>query len=287
LKDIRHIATSFHGTRIALAEFESRVQVFDLTEFEPVSEFDTILDFGGNRLAISGDGQYCICGSWVRHGIIGYDANTGKQLWQRKDLKKVQNIQLVPSNGNLIFTQFDKGISRFINITDGSDEGDLKGVLGYYENPYRQCAILDTHTGLKIVEHLTFEPKSKVKRQSFATLDIANGRSSILFSESGGPLSCYDLDSAQLIWQHVLDEHGHYLRLTYNEELDKFLGVCWPFATGGNKRLRYFKPHDGSMIDEVDLGAPVETEFVQGGQFLVTSDMDIINVKTKEKRNWA
>ena len=95
MEEIRHIATSFGGSRIAIAEFENHVQIFDHGNFELIAEFDTILDFGGNRLLISEDGQYCICGSWARHGIIGYDANTGEQIWQRKDLKKVQNIQLV------------------------------------------------------------------------------------------------------------------------------------------------------------------------------------------------
>jgi hypothetical protein len=77
------------------------------------------LDYGGRRIVISEDGQKCVCGCWERHGIIGYDANTGEQLWQRKELKKVQHIQLVRINHNLIFTQYAKGISRILDINTG------------------------------------------------------------------------------------------------------------------------------------------------------------------------
>jgi hypothetical protein len=55
--DIRHISTSLSGHTIALAEFEKRVQIFDINSLHIISEFDTVLDFGGQRLAISEDGK--------------------------------------------------------------------------------------------------------------------------------------------------------------------------------------------------------------------------------------
>ena len=119
MKDIRHIATSFNGQTIALAEFKKRVQIFDINSLEVISEFDTILDFGGRRLAISEDGKICICGCWERHGICAYETKTGKIVWQRKDLKKVQHIQTLYTDNSKFFAHFEIGASRTFDINTG------------------------------------------------------------------------------------------------------------------------------------------------------------------------
>ncbi len=283
MDDIRHIATSLNGDRIAVAEFERRVKIIDFQTFEKVSEFDSILDFGGKRLSISEDGKTCVCGSWERHGIIGYNANNGEKLWQRKDLKKVQNIQLISSDTNLIFAQFEVGISKFINIQTGEDVKNLRGVEAFYENIYSPFSILDKTRGIEIVDSSSLKRKFKIDRQSFATLDIANGKDSVLVSESGGPLSCYDIGSGQLLWRHELGKYGHYLRLTYNERLNKYIGICWPYVSGGNKLLRYFETENGKIEEEINLDCPIETEFAKNGQLLVTSELDFIDLNTKKK----
>ena len=287
MKDISHIATSFNGNRIAIAEFESRVQVLDLETLTTVSEFETILSYGGRRIVISEDGQHCVCGSWARHGIIGYDANTGEQLWQRKDLKKVQNIQLVRTNYNLIFTHFAEGISRFLDIRTGEDVETLKATKHFYQNKYSDYAILDKLSSIEITEYPSFTRKFKIERQSFATLDIANGKDSVLISESAGPLSCHHIDTGELLWRHELDQYGHYLRLSFNEELNAYLGICWSSETGGDKRLRFFEPNSGSIIEDLNIGCPGETEFAHEGKVLVTSDSVVIDLKTKIKKHWA
>jgi hypothetical protein len=104
MKDIRHIATSFNGQRIALAEFNSLVQIFDITDQQVLSEFKTVLDFGGRRIVIDEDGEICFCGCWERYGICDYETTTGKLIWQRKDLKRVQHIQILRSDKNILFT---------------------------------------------------------------------------------------------------------------------------------------------------------------------------------------
>jgi outer membrane protein assembly factor BamB len=287
MKDIRHIATSFNGKRFAVAEFKTRVQILDLETLTPVSEFDTILDYGGRRIVISEDGKICVCGCWERHGIIGYDSSTGEKLWQRKELKKVQHIQLVRTNHNQIFTHFAKGVSRFLDIRTGEDVDTVKATEHFYKNKYSGYAILDKLSGIEITEYPSFNRRVKIDRQSFATLDIANGTDSVLISESGGPLSCHQIDTGELLWRHELDQYGHYLRLNFNEELNAYLGICWSFETGGDKRLRFFEPSSGKILDELNLGCPAETEFAFEGGTLVTSDSDVIDLRTKKIKHWA
>lgn len=287
MKDIRHIATSFNGQTVALAEFEKRVQIFDIDTLQVLSEFDTILDFGGQRLVISENGHICICGCWERHGICAYEAQTGKLIWQRKDLKKVQHIQILYTDNNKLFAQFEVGASRVIDINTGLDIEKIPGVKYLFNSKYLPIDIIDKSNKIQIKDRETKNIKASIERQSFATLDLGIADNCFAISESGGPLSCYDIKSAQLKWRIPVDEDGHYLRLSYNEELNTFIGVSWPFMKGGNKKIKYINKDNGSIEKEIIINCPTETEFALNGKVLVTSDKEIINLKSGEKKNWA
>jgi len=286
MKDIRHIATSCGGHIIALAEFEKTVQIFDIMEQKIISEFETILDFGGERLAISEDGQVCICGCWKRHGICGYETKTGKLIWQRKDLKKVQHIQILRSSKNKVFTYFEIGPGRVLDLHTGKDLEKMPGVKYCFESKFQPINVLDKSTKIQLIDRNTLEVKANIQRQSFATLDIATSPDSIVVSESGAPLTCYDTEKGSLKWRIYLSKEGHFLKICYNDRLNKFIGISWPFVNGGNKKLRYINPDNGTIENETVINCPAETEIVMEGKFLVTSDRDLINIETGEKKTW-
>lgn len=287
MKDIRHIATSFKGPIAALAEFAKRVQIFDIAAQEVVSEFDTILDFGGQRLAIAEDGQICICGCWERHGVCGYESKTGKLIWQRKDLKKVQLIQILRSDKDKLFLQFEVGASRIIDINTGSNIDKVSGANYYFESKFEDTNVIERPNKIQIVDRKTGKAKANIARQSLATLDIAIAPEAFAVSESGGPLSSFDIKTGELKWRVPLNEDGHFLRLCYNERLNQFIGVSWPFMNGGNKKLKYIKKDTGDIENEVVINCPTITEFALDGQCLVTSDKELINLETGRKKNWA
>ena len=287
MKDIRQIATSFNGQTIALAEFEKRVQIFDINSLEVISEFDTILDFGGQRLAISEDGKICICGCWERHGICAYETKTGKIVWQRKDLKKVQHIQILYADNSKFFVQFEVGASRTFDINTGHEIDKVSGANYFFNSKYLEIDIIYKSSKIQIIDRQSKKVKSNIERQSFATLDLDIADNCFSISESSGPLSCYDINTGQLKWRVPLNVDGHFLRICYNKHLNMFVGVSWPFATGGNKKLKYINKDNGNIEKEIAINCPVETEFALGGQILVTSDREIINIVTGEIKNWA
>lgn len=287
MNKIRHIATSGNGNIIALGEYKKNVQIFDISKLKVVSEFETILDFGGKRITISEDGLTCICGCWERYGIRGYSSTNGEIIWERPDLKKVQYIQLVHSNPNLIFTCYEKGISKFLNIKTGEDVEDLKGVSRYYEHPFSRKIILQTNKGYELINRSYLQNKILIEAQSFSALDITHGKSSFLISESAGPLSCYNVNTGELIWRNEFDKTGHYLRLGYNEEINQYLGIYWSFENGGDQLLRYFDPLNGQMHDELNIKEPAEAEFALKCKLLVTSEKEIIEISSKKIRNWT
>jgi len=287
MKDIRHIATSFNGQTIALAKFEKRVQIFDINSLQIISEFDTILDFGGQRLIISEDGKICICGCWERHGICAYDTKTGELIWQRKDLKMVQHIQTLYADNSKFFAQFEIGASRTFDINTGLDTEKVSGAKYFFNSKYSKIDIIDKSNKIQIVDREEKKVKANIERQTFATLDLDIADICFVISESGGPLSCYDILSGQLKWRIPVSEDGHFLKVTYNEEFDMFIGVSWPFMKGGNKKLKYINKKSGKVESEMNINCPTETEFALNGSILITSDREILNIKSGEKKNWA
>lgn len=287
MKEIRYISTPFEGQIIALAEFEKAVQVIDLSTFSTISEFDTVLSFGGRRLAISEEGNICVAGAWARHGICGYETNSGKLIWQRKDLKKVQHIQTTRTDKNRIFAQFEIGASRFIDINTGADIEKINGAILFFESKFVPINIVDKSTKIEIIERNTKRMICKVERQSFATLDTAILPDSFVVSEAGGPLSCYDIFTGQLKWRRRLNEDGHYLKIAYNEKLEQLIGVTHSFMAGGNKKLHRININSGNLEKAEDIDNPTEIEFVMDGQMLVTSDKELRNLETDKKKNWA
>lgn len=286
MKEIRHIATSYGGQTIALAEFEKRVQVFDIKSMQVISEFDTILDFGGRRLAISEDGKICICGCWARHGICAYETKTGNLLWQRIDLKRVQQIQILHADNTKFFAQFEVGTSRILDINTGLDIEKISSAKYIFNSRYLEIDIIGKSSKIQIMDRETKKIKAKIERQNFATLDLNIADNCFVTSESGGPLSCYDILSGQLKWRIPISEDGHFLRVAFNEELDHYLGVSWPFMESGNKKLKYINKDSGKIENEVIIGCPTETEFALNGSVLVTSDREIIDLKSGEKKYW-
>ena len=173
MKEIRHISTSFNGSRIVLAEFKSQVQILDISTLSVISEFQTILDFGGRRMAISENGRICICGCWEKHGIIAYNADTGEKIWQRKDLKKLQHLHILPLDTNSVFAQFEIGASRILNIQTGMDIKKLNGVKLYWEGPYDSVNVHEKASRIELLDRRNQKVIAKIQRETFATLALA------------------------------------------------------------------------------------------------------------------
>lgn len=286
MNDIRHIATSYNGEMIALAEFKRRVQIVDIGTLTVKSEFNTVLDFGGRRLAISEDGQICVCGSWDRYGICAYETSTGKLIWQRKDLKKVQYIQNLSASRNKVFAQFEVGSSRILDIETGAEIQKYPGVGYLFNSKYAPVDVISKRNRIQLLDRSTSNKMASVPSKSFAILAIEVSDDSFVVSESGGPLTCYDISTGRQKWEIPAGVDGHFLRVSFHSTLDIFVGVSSPFLNVGNKKRKYIDKNSGHITNELNIDCPVETEFAWRDQVLVTSDRQIINIQSGDKKNW-
>lgn len=270
-KVIRHIATSYDGPLVAAAEFERYVQIWDFESQTQVSEFETTLDFGGRRLAISPDGKHCAVGAYHVHGIALYSTNDGAELWRRKDLKKVQKIR-ASVDGQRLWCGFEGKSFQPLNMGTGRSKPSMRGVKDIFESVYDDVMIVDRkRRDFKLVNG-DDKQIATLPRTTFAALDFAFAPQQIAVSESGGAISCYDINGGQRLWKHDPGNGVHALDLAYNEITGTFAAITWPYQQGGQHQLVSLHAETGEPESTFPIDGAHEFAFCSKGSTLISSD---------------
>jgi WD40 repeat protein len=276
---IRHISTSYAGTVIAAGEFERHVQIWDIESQTRIAEFETTLDFGGTRLAISPNGKSCAVGAYHVHGIALYDATNGTELWRRKDLKKVQKIR-ASHDGSRLLCGFEGKAFQPLNMDNGRSKPSLRGVQDIFESVYDDLMIVDRiGKDFKLVNN-NQQQVATVPRTTFAALDFAFAPKKIAITESGGSISCYDVNGGGKLWEHNPGNGVHALDLTYNESSGTFAAITWPYQNGGQHQLLNLLAETGKTEGAFPIDGAHEFAFCSKGSTLISSDGKLRNTAT-------
>jgi PQQ-like domain len=274
---IRHIACprERRSDWFATAEFEHRVDVWSFCERRLVSSFATVLEFGGDRLAFQGDDSPTVlAGAYHRDGICAYDARTGDQRWQRKDLNRIQQVQ--PLAGDRIAVSRDERPLHVLKRETGETLAEIRGAVGCYGPADREVALLELGRrgpkSIVLYDLVTLDRLWKTSLSSFAVLDAAFGPDALAVSEAGGPVRCLDYDGIeQWRWSPPLGEH--FLRLTWSEGLARFCGVLLEYESRGSQALVTFG-EQGEIESAIEIAAATEHAFLAGGDLLVVAPLD-------------
>lgn len=264
---IRHLAASRTGKVLAAAELTRFVHLYDLLSLERLGSLDTILDSGGRRFAVSADGRTVAAGAYHVHGIAAYSSSTGEAIWQRKDLKKVQQITFNGDSAR-VWCGFDSGPCESLNATTGKSGRSLRGVLRVWESDFAPVRILERKRNYAIAD---FEaPVASIPRVGFAVLSAGFSPSQVCISEAAGPVRVFDTRSGAEVWRHTPPQGTHFLRVAFCEEVQSFFGVSWPFEKGGQLLLQRFAPDDGSVSALMEISPASEVAFCLRGSRLIT-----------------
>jgi hypothetical protein len=271
---IYEVVTSWNGPLVIAGEFERTVHVFHLDSGKHNATFDTIFEFGGERIAITQDGRLCIAAAYNRFGIAAYDVRDGREVWRRKDLKGIQVVRISPDDRQ-VFCCDDKPCQLLSRMT-GKTSNSLRGVHDIWDSPYAPIRLL----GKEALELVTRRGKilAKIPRITFAVLGVAFGPRHVCITESGGPVRCIDLSTRNLLWTHKPVRGVHFLDVVYAEGPGAFAGVSWLFERGGQKMLHRFEPESGTPNLIAELAKPIKTAFCKKGSRLVTTDGEIFDV---------
>jgi outer membrane protein assembly factor BamB len=277
---IRQIACSFDGTRIAAAESKRIVHVWDVAVARHIATFDTTLDFGGDRLGITSDGQRCIVGSYHRYGVAAYDSETGREQWRRKELKKVQKVHISHDN-QLVFCGFSGRSGQFLRSESGETEIVLHDVREVHESPYAPIILVcGDEADFLLLRYPSCEQFARFRRATFALLDAAFAPGKICVTESTGPIRCFDVVTGEMCWRVIHKQGEHALKVGYSESDACFYCVIRPYQHGGNRRLHRLDANSGSQEFVADLGDSHEEAFCLRGSHLVDSHGRVWNLAT-------
>jgi Anaphase-promoting complex subunit 4 WD40 domain len=278
---VRQIASGARGELFATGEFERQVQVWSLVDRRRLGDLDTVLDFGGERLALCAHGSdpIVIAGAWERDGICGYGLS-GEQLWQRKDLRKVQRLSWA-GNGELVTACFDEGPMRVLDASSGETVDEVRAVRRFARSPFGGTgeAHLSGHAAL--IDSTTWARRWKAPITGFAILSMALAPGALLVSDvvaeteerSRGPTSglwCFDL-RGQLIWRWDAPPETNCPSVAWDEIASEWVGVLHHVNRGAPDTLLRWSV-DGEPVSGRPLGDFVEFELPVGGRHLITSE---------------
>ena len=273
---VRQLATSLSGPMVAAGEFEHRVHIWDVVGRKHRASIDTILDFGGHRLAITEDGLLCFAAAYHVEGIAAYSTVDGAVIWRRKELRKVQSIRPAV-DGRRLFCAYDAKACHVLECESGRILRTWPGVRGVWESPYEPLTLLEKR-GL-VLEAQGGPKVATIARASFAVLSVAFAPGFVCVSESAGPLRCFDTKNGSEIWR-ATGGGEHVLDLAFAEHAGGFVGVCWSYERSGPQTLRRFELGSGASTVLADLGPTGEFGFCLRGSRLLSSDGSLFDTGT-------
>lgn len=267
------ISTTHSGDRFAVAEFEKRIQIWDLAS-GLLRIIETDFDFSGKRLSISSSGKYLTVGSYDKNSITTYSVDTGEILWIRRDLKRCRTVKHYGYSTESIFVTLERQATHILSADTGEILQKVIGVRGLWELESQTHNVTEKHDQINLVDKKFRKIRSSSKK-TFSILDTTFSTDRIFVSYSGGPLQSIDLTSFKPTWTN--NPIGHYLNLGFNPLNNKVHGIRWDYEKGSNKFLSVINYETGKIENEFDLGDILKHLFMKQGKYLLTSTGRLIS----------
>ncbi|MEM8666800.1 MAG: hypothetical protein AAGG48_04755 [Planctomycetota bacterium] len=284
--EIRRVATSYEGTMVAFSEFKKTIHVVDLASGSHVASFDLELDSGGSRLAIDPANSSCAAASF-RNGSVTLADLSGSVRWKRENLDGIQRVQF-SNDGTRLYCVHNRVLSQ-LDVRTGRQvpfnmsEERCAGTRQLRESPFGERLVLDRYDADIQVTTKSLKNVCQLRRKSFAVLDFAFTPDRLAITESGGPISCYDLATTRELWTLSFPAGIHAIDLDYNEDANCFVAVSWPFEKGGKYRLLAITSDTGEIVRETVLRDGVDFGFANRGSRLITTTGRVFNSSSGEQ----
>jgi len=267
---IEQLAISRIGRDLfATGELSGRVTVWSLSERSRLSAFETILDLGGDRLAISTKEAIVAAGSWTV-GISAYDYSNGGLIWSRPDLKNVQRVSAFENVDGVRFgVNTEKNAFHLLDGATGNSILNIRGLTKVFASRYSEFYLLVSRRHLQLTNGCGGICIWKRDLESFAVLDVAFSDTRVAYSEAAGRVRCCDFFGEE-IWTVRLPSGQHVRALTWNADRRSWLALGHDYEKNENFHLLEIDG-DGShhIIAPVEAGA--DGKFSALGDYLITT----------------
>lgn len=268
---------------VALGEAKERVHVVGLRPPALITTFDTVLDFGGNRLALCNPSGrlVVVAAAWERHGICGYDAMSGSRLWQRKDLKRTQRLSPA-GKGELVAAALEGQALSLLDAATGETRASISGAASLWQNPHAPFAVTGWNHVVALTETVSWARRWHAPIAGFALLDAAFGIDAIVVSDAHtahGSIYCFGVDG-RLKWRHEEPPETLCWALGRDDETDDWLGLEHHVNKKAPDYLARWSS-TGALISRTEVeSVGGGAAFLPGGRRMVTKAGKIIDCRS-------
>ena len=302
---IRHLAVTDESSIVAAALIEKTVQIWCWKTGQQLGEFQSMLDFGGRRLALTPDGAVCIVGAWGQRGrgprgLAAYSIPEGKLLWNREEIRHIQHVR-VSGSGQEIYCGVEGSSAYIIEATTGETLGRIRGAIKVVGSRYtqhtlimqkrprvvRQCGYPSSMVSFTYPNYLIRGPSElEIRPFSFGLLDAVFSPDSLCLSEPKdalhpreniGGIRLIDLETGEPRWHIDIGSND----LAFNSSDSRFYCIAAPDSNPRASSLIRL----ASTLRDCDQVALLgdqcwEAAFSPSGTILVTAQGDVFATST-------
>ncbi len=297
------------------------VDVIEVANGRRLACHKTILNCGGQRLAISDDTRHFIAGSWGHPdggGVACYETNTGHLVWHSRNLKSPQLLSYEPTSDSWLIS-LDKGGTFFINRMTGKIKFQLRGsfrnLLGFTKD---ECLIdarstierVDPRSGVvvgklkvpRMFEWVAGKTKwgtedrvmaasrtndlySNTERKRLSILDGDAANDCLVVAHVGGALQCFSLLSGKMVWETLPPLYSNFLTVGIATSTKHVWAVCRNLQHGSPVELWCLALRDGSIHSKNTWPDSMGRSgvFCNGGSYFVDG-MGVIDLPDRRMR---
>lgn len=277
---IRAICTTFSGDLFAVSEWEKYVQIWDI-ENGFIRKIETDIVSGmTNAISISADGIQLVIAGYDHKTVTLFNTVDGTIIWQRNDIKKPSKAIILDHYPQLIYVNTESQGSFFLDRKTGDTIEKLRGIEFIRENSFSDIDQFEKSASSTLINRVNRKTIKSFNHKSFALLDACFSKDKIICAYSTNPLEAISLNNFETLWTTSVT--GHFLEIEYCKDLDNVLGIRWEYEKGGSKFLCYIDINTGKVEKEIDLGLPIEIEFLKQGSLILTSQGNLYSTLTNQ-----
>lgn len=269
---VRHISANYAGHLVAVAAFESVVEVWDVTSLSRISHFNTILDFGGRRLCLQERDEVVAVGSYGSRRLAGHETSTGDRIWEVKVPHPVQRISCDPTNSDFLAVLEDGPLMRF-DSSSGKLIREYPGVKSITVGPSNPDYCLQEFTqDYGVCARASGKLLTKLKRSAPILLAAELSQREVFLSEFDGGLTSFNLESGAPRWHCIPINGWQYVNLAYSVTTGKLFAVRRNPNERGPTFIDSLDAVSGEVSDSVLIQGPALcTAFAVRNSTLITA----------------
>ena len=274
MRELWNLVVSGDGTVVAGVDEAHVVHVVPLANRTPPTEFKVVWDAGGDRLALSEDARWAASAQYSGEGVGIYDVSRARPVWRRRDVRKAQSVQFLRER---LLVIREEGGGLWLDVAGGATLAELPGVRDAHASIDGRFLLIAKRTEhpYELIDN-DGRPIRKLERSTFAILAAAFTERLVVVSESGGPVSCWALDSGSPLWRHQPEPGHHMLALGVRASNHEVVGVDWPYERGGTKTLVALLCATGEVVRMTPLPEHLEAVFALDGERIVLSTGSVV-----------